>query len=756
MIHGARRTSLGAILGAVVICSLPASAQIPELPEVIVRDTHGVATILAVRTPSPLIVDGNLEEAVYRDVKPFGEFVQQEPFEGKPSTEKTEVWLFFDDQNIYVAARLWETEPSRRVTSDMRRDSNNMYNNDHLAVLFDTFDDHRNAFGFSSNAQGGMFDWQVTNEQPSNNWNGLWNVRAANFDGGWSVEFVIPFRSMRFKEGATAWGVNFRRMVRWRNEVSYLSPVPLSWGRRGLSKVSSTGPMVGLEAPSKLRNLDIKPYALGSNTSNSLANPAVDNDLAAEFGVDAKWGITQSVFADFTYNTDFAQVEDDEAQVNLTRFSVLFPEKRDFFLEGQDVFNFAGAGSVQGAGQIPLATQSTYTNNTPVVFFSRRIGLQNGAVVPILGGARMLGRGDSFQVGAIHMRTEEGLTPGIPATDFSVLRLNKDILSRSRIGAIATRRGPGLRGDENYAYGVDAAFNPSSNLSITSYWAGTEDTSAPGATDRQSYRGQFNWNADATGFQVDHTYVGAGFNPEIGFLRRTAFARTYGSGRYSPRPKNWKGVRKVFYEGSVDYFENTTGTPESREIQAALRMELTSSDQWAVEYADQFERLFAPFRVTTGVVVPPGEYDFGQTRGLFSFSPQRPVSGTLTLTRGGFYDGTLNEVSWRGRVEFGAQFLVEPTISLNYFDTPYGTGDSHLVSARITYTLTPRMFVSALLQYTSATEQASTNARFRWEYQPGSELFVVYTDGRTTEERGFPPPLQNRSLVVKVTRLFRW
>ncbi len=264
--------------------------------------------------------------------------------------------MFFDDKNVYVSARLWETEPERRVTSDMRRDANNMYNNDHLAVLFDTFNDRRNAFGFSSNAQGGMFDWQVTNEQPSNNWNGLWNVRAANFDGGWTVEFVIPFRSMRFKEGATTWGINFRRMVRWRNEVSYLSPVPLSWGRRGLSKVSSTGPMVGIEPPGKLRNLDIKPYALGADTSNKLATPAIDNDLAAEFGVDAKWGITQSLFADFTYNTDFAQVEDDEAQVNLTRFSVLFPEKRDFFLEGQDVFNFAGAGSVQGAGQIPLAT----------------------------------------------------------------------------------------------------------------------------------------------------------------------------------------------------------------------------------------------------------------------------------------------------------------------------------------------------------------------------------------------------------------
>jgi hypothetical protein len=163
MTQGARRAALGLVLGAALVCSSPAFAQVPELPEVIVRDGTGVATIRTLRTPSPIIVDGQLEEAVYRDVKPFGEFVQQEPFEGQPSTERTEVWVFFDDKNVYVSARLWETEPGRRVTSDMRRDANNMYNNDHFGVLFDTFKDGRNAFGFSSNSQGGMFDWQVTN-----------------------------------------------------------------------------------------------------------------------------------------------------------------------------------------------------------------------------------------------------------------------------------------------------------------------------------------------------------------------------------------------------------------------------------------------------------------------------------------------------------------------------------------------------------------------------------------------------------------
>ena len=326
----------GLVLSAVLLCSPPASAQVPELPEVIVRDAHGVATIRTIRTPSPIIVDGQLEEAVYRDVKPFGDFVQQEPFEGQPATEKTDVWVFFDDKNVYCRRALWETDPSRRVTSDMRRDANNLYNNDHFAVLFDTFNDRRNGFGFSSNAQGGMFDWQVTNEQPSNNWNGLWDVRTANFDGGWTVEFRDS-RSARCasRKARPVWGINFRRMVRWKNEVSYLSPVPLSWGRRGLSKVSSgghAGRPRDAEQAAQPRRQAVR--ARLGRSPTTLATPAIDNDATAEFGVDAKWGITQSLVADFTYNTDFAQVEDDEAQVNLTRFSVLFPEKRDFFLEG--------------------------------------------------------------------------------------------------------------------------------------------------------------------------------------------------------------------------------------------------------------------------------------------------------------------------------------------------------------------------------------------------------------------------------------
>lgn len=755
-LFGARQTT-PFLLFLTLVSATTALAQTPPVaPEVVTRNADGHAVLRSSRITTPITLDGRLDEAVYKDVMPAGGFLQQEPHEGSPATDQTEVWVFFDDRNIYVGARMLETDPSRRVTSDMRRDASNMYNNDHIAVLFDTFDDRRNGFGFSSNAQGGMFDWQVTNEQPSNNWNGLWDVRTADIEGGWTAEFVIPFRSIRFREGASNWGVNFRRMVRWKNELTFLSRVPISWGRRGLSKVSSVGTLVGLVAPSGLRNLDVKPYALASSTTNNRSTPALHNAGNGEIGVDAKWGITQSIVTDITYNTDFAQVEDDEAQVNLTRFSVLFPEKRDFFLEGQDVFNFAGAGANQGGGgQGPTAIPSGgggggNNNVTPIVFFSRRIGLQSGQVVPILGGARVLGRGKGFQVGALHMHTDDEERSTIPQADFSVLRINKDVMKRSRVGMIATRRTPGLRGDENVAVGIDTTLNPLEELAINGYWTATG--SGQHAT---SYRGNVTWNADTTGLQIEHLFVGDQFNPEIGFLRRAAFRRTYGQARYSPRPASWKGVRKVYYEASYDYFEDRFGHPESREAQGASRIELANGDQLAVEYSRNFEGLGAPFAVTTGITIPAGRYEFQQTKFLYSTSPQRPFSGTLTLNYGGFYSGTLKEVTWRGRVEFGPRFYAEPTVSINLFETPFGDGNANIISSRLTYTLTPRMFASALMQYQSATSSVSTNARFRWEYQPGSELFVVYSDGRNTSSAGLPA-LDNRSLVVKVTKLVRF
>ncbi len=239
-------------------------------------------------------------------------------------------------------------------------------------------------------------------------------------------------------------------------------------------------------------------------------------------------------------------------------------------------------------------------------------------------------------------------------------------------------------------------------------------------------------------------------------MRRSAFRRSYGQARYSPRPKNVRGVRKLFFEGSLDYYENTAGAVESREAQGTFRVELTSSDQVNAEFTDAFEHLDAPFTVAPGVTVPVGDYSFQQVRASWQMSASRRVSGFFSVAGGEFYGGTLREVSWRGRAEVSSSLSVEPQFSLNHVDTPYGVGDTNVIGARATYTVTPRMFVSALLQYQSAAKTATSNVRFRWEYQPGSELFVVYSDGRDTDHIGFPPPILNRSVVVKLTKLFRF
>jgi hypothetical protein len=309
-----------------------------------------------------------------------------------------------------------------------------------------------------------------------------------------------------------------------------------------------------------------------------------------------------------------------------------------------------------------------------------------------------------------------------------------------------------LSAGDSIAYGLDGTLNPTNEVSLVGYAARTRSPGREGGD--ASYRGRFDWNADRYGIQAEHLTVEPNFSPEVGFLRRTSFRRSYGQTRYSPRPA-WRGIRKVYYIGSVDYITDTNNRPESKEIQGTYQMELNNSDIWNVDVSRNYERLTNGFEVGKGILVPPGEYDFTQLRATYTLGLQRPVSGSITAGRSGFYAGTLSELTWRGRVELTRQVYVEPTLSWNHVDVPWGTGDTNLASTRATYTTSTRMFVSALVQYQSRADSVSTDARFRWEYLPGSELFIVYSDGRTTLNPGFPE-IESRSFVVKMTRLFRW
>jgi hypothetical protein len=712
-------------------------------PAVASRDEEGHVTIRAIRLIEPFTLDGRLDERLYHDNESISDFVQQEPVEGQPATDKTEVWVGYDEDAVYVGARLWESDPSKRVTSDMRRDANNLYNNDHFAILLDTFYDRRSGYAFFANSQGGMSDLQVTNESPLSDWNAVWETRAASFDRGWTIEFRIPFRSIRFQENGRIWGINFRRMVRWKAEASFLTRMSAAYGQNGLYRTATAATLVGIEAPGGLRNIDVKGYALGSTLTNRTATPAIANKGDGEFGADVKWAVTQNYLADFTYNTDFAQVEDDEQQVNLTRFSLLFPEKREFFVEGSQFFTFGTQGGNFGNPELPT------------LFFSRSIGLENGGAVPIVGGARLMGRSGPYRIGLLEMRTGDAPALDAVATDFSVIRVQRDVLRRSRIVVMGTRRAPSSTGAaRNYAYGADSMLQLTDNTQITHYLARTETPGRPGSD--ISYRSRWNWNPDRWSVDVEHLYAGEDFNPELGFHRRTeGFRRSHGKFEFSPRPSTLRGVRKVAYSVDVDYFEDAQGgRVQSRDQQALFRVDFESGDVAQVDTTRTYDAIVVPFLVAKDVSIPAGSYEYQLSRGSYTFGTQRKVSGTAAARSGSFYGGTLHELSWRSRIEFSPRIYAEPTISWNRIEVPWGRGNNNLVSNRLTYTVSPRMFVSALVQYQSRTDSISTNARFRWEYRPGSELFIVYNDGRTTLTRGIPD-IQNRSVVVKVTRLLQ-
>ena len=727
-------------------------------------------TIRAVRLSEPLRLDGELDEAVYQDVPPSSGFVQQMPVEGAPATEPTDAWVLFDDDTLYVGARLWDSAPPDEwVANEMRRDTPQLRNNDSLWVGLDTFHDRRNAVVFHTNPLGGLGDFAVTNEgNPNPDWNPVWDVRTARFDGGWTVEMAIPFKSLRYRPGPEqVWGIQLQRRIEHKNELGYLAAVPIAVGRGGIFRVSNYATLVGLEPPEGNRLFELKPYGIAGVTTDRLTDPPVENEWDADAGLDAKVGITNNLTADLTFNTDFAQVEADEQQVNLTRFDLFFPEKREFFLEGRGIFEFARGprasrrnSALRQIGD-PRGGGSVGGENTPVLFYSRRIGLENGVVVPIIGGGRVTGKVGPFDVGALNIQADEDEqeSADVAATNFTVARVKRDILRRSSVGAIFTNRSVSTVGaGSNQAYGADATFSFYDNVNVVTYLARTQ---TEGVDDGDlSYQGQFTYSGDLFGLQAEHLLVEDNFLPEVGFLRRRNFRRSYGEGRYSPRPRSLERVRQFRLEGSFDYTVTAnTGVLETRQSQVGFSTEFESGDRIGVSVLDSYERLSDKFEPGSGVIIPPGEYQFVDVEGTYFLGTQHRLTGLFTVRVGEYFDGTIRSAGFsRGRFEVTPQLSIEPTVSVNWVDTPYGAFRTDLVVSRATYTFTPRMFFSGLVQYNSAIDSISSNLRFRWEYRPGSELFVVYSEDQDTEplrpDRSVE--LRNRGLVVKVTRLLRF
>jgi hypothetical protein len=719
----------------------------PIAPATINRNDAGQATVRAVRIDGPITLDGRLDESIYEVTPPLDGFIQQEPREGAPASEPTQAWIFFDDRNVYVAARCYDSHPEREIMTEMRRDQNNITQNENFTVVFDTFHDRRNGFFFQTNPLGALRDQAVIDNQLNTSWNTVWNVRTSTFDGGWTVEMVIPFKSLRYPSpGPQVWGINFRRVVKWKNEFSYLTFMPASYGTgAAIGQMGPAGTLIGLETPTNSKNLELKPYAVASSVTDRTAAVPYSNDLKTNGGFDFKYGLTRGLIADVTFRTDFAQVEEDQQQVNLTRFNLFFPEKRDFFLEGQGIFAFGGVGSGNGT-----------PGDVPVMFFSRQIGLNRGLPTPVLGGGRVTGRSGSYSVGALNIQTEDQPSSGAIGTNFSALRIKRDLLRRSNFGIVATHRSIAQAGiGANSLVGADANFFLFTNLTANTYYARTvTDGQSDGAA---SYRGTMEYAADRYGFNVEHLLVGQGFDPQTGFARRTDFRRSFAEFRFTPRPRNRAFIRKFTYLGSIDYVTDARSTVLlNRDVRGYFDIAFQSSDQFNVDYLRSLERLPRNFTISPGVVVPAGPYEYQNLRTSYSLGQQRKVSGRVALGRGSLYGGTRTEASYSGRVGIVPQFAVEPTLTLNWVRLPYGNFSAQLISSRFIYTPTPRMMITSLVQLNASADTLTSSVRLRWEYQPGSELFVVYTDGRNTLDTGALTGLMNRSFAVKFTRLMRF
>ncbi|MBL0170973.1 MAG: carbohydrate binding family 9 domain-containing protein [Gemmatimonadaceae bacterium] len=760
-------------IGIAALTVAPARAQsapvidgppAPVAPAVITRNAAGQATVRAIKLSAPLMLDGVLDEEVYARETPFGGLIQVAPTDGAPATERSDIWITYDEHNIYLSCRCYETAPPAEwIVNELRRDTGGLRNNEHIGVLFDTFFDRRSGFAFYTNPLGARADYSVVDEGGSNtDWNPVWTSKSGRFDGGWTVEMAIPFKSLRYRAGPDqTWGIQIRRSVRHKNEWDYLTPVPrIMAGPQALNRVSAAGTLVGLDLPEAGKNIELKPYAVSRVSTDRVRTPQTNNVFGSEIGGDIKYAVTPNLTADVTVNTDFAQVEIDEQQVNLTRFSLFFPEKRDFFLEGRGIFDFARGGSGAFSG--------SNTSDTPQLFYTRRIGLDNSSVVPINVGGRLTGKLGKYAIGLMNIGTSRDAPSNSEATNFTVVRLKRDVLQRSSIGIMATNRSVGASGTgTNAAYGVDGAFLLSQALTAGAYWAQTSTTGVSG--DNQSYQGRVDYSVDRYGAKAEFLSVGRNFDPQVGFRRRSDFNRSFGEVRFSPRPMHLTQVRKFTGTASGEYFENGAGAVDTRIWRGHFGTEFANSDQLNIDVTQDFEFLRRPFTPSgSPAAIAPGGYDFSDVALSYEFGAQRRASGTIKVQGGRYYDGSIRSVTFGPGSTFSAariavmqRLAVEPTFSITRIERPNAAFTTRLARARVDYGFSPLMFASALVQYNSADRAFSTNLRFRWEYAPGSELFLVYTDERDVRDDRYVTPttvrgLKNRAFVVKINRLFRY
>ncbi len=721
------------LLGA--LYPLATAQQIINNPNVNERPTAAATNL----TLEP-VVDGNvLDDEVWQKLIPIDNLIQTKPNAGFPATEKTEIRIGYTATTFYLSVVCYDREPSKLVVSDARRDAT-LDNTDSFLFILDTFHDRQNGFIFGTNPIGIEYDGQVDNEGQGNqsqnrqqqgtiggfnlNWDAPFIVKSLVGDFGWSAEFAIPLRTLRFASGKDqVWGVNFQRNIRKTNEIAYWAALPIQFD---LKRLSLEGTLTGLNLQSP-GNLKFIPYVLGK-ASKDFINAPVETKVKPAFGADIKYSVTSSVTLDLTYNTDFAQVEVDQQQINLDRFNLFFPEKRPFFLEN------AGQFSVGSPGEVDL-------------FFSRRIGIgSNGEIVPIIGGARLSGKVNNTNLGFLSMFTDNVESLGIQKNNFNVARINQQIGQRSSLGGIFVNRN-GLEADNDYnrAYGIDGKWGLGKIATISGYYAKTQSPNDSLNTQSFKLAGNYEWNGlRAT---LAYTEVGEGFNPEVGYLFRSGFRKPEALIFQQVRMKGRFGLLElrphVSYRGywNYDNFLETSFLHVDNHWVWVNGLEIHTGINFTVE------GVVNPFSIS-GVTVDPGTYNHEEAQLVLMTNPSKVFYVSTRSILGGSFGGTryLNSGAIGFRV--GDKFNSEYSFAINDLKLPNGNTISTLFGARINYLFTPRINFQGFVQYNSEIDLWSFNLRFSILEQANTGLFVVYNDIYTDGEPN------NRSFTIKYTHMF--
>jgi hypothetical protein len=714
-------------------------------PLAVAQPSRERPSVPAVRVDEAPRIDGVLDEAVWRLATPVDQFTQQEPDEGRPASDRTEVRVLYDSRHLYIAVHAVAGEPV--VATEMRRDADRLFDEDNFQVIFDTFHDSRNGYMFLTTPLGAKLEQQIFDEgegggrgttaNVNRNWDGVWDAAARITADGWTAELLIPVSTVRFVPGQPVWGVNFMRHVRRRNELVYWAPIPKAYS---LTRVSLAGELTGLEGLSRGMDLKLKPFVLAGVRHTASAPTLSTTGWPRDIGLDARYGVTAGLNFDVTVNTDFAQVEVDEQQVNLTRFGLFFPEKRDFFLENSNLFT--------------MGTGSAFTS-TPVqtdLFFSRRIGLSDtGLPVPIIGGARLAGKVGANSVAVLDVQTDRAFDR--PGDNFFVSRYSRDILRRSRVGALFINK-ESVNGSAHFnrTMGVDGNFAIGRSVQVNSFLA---KTATPGLTGsdmafygRVAYRDPY-WN-----LWLNYLDVQDNFNAEAGFVQRRGIRTTKAYVSPTPRPKSGS-IRLLEPMYVLTYTTDQSNRMVGRLHHYMLGTTLRDDSFINVIFQQNLDVLDEPFRIRPDVTIPVGTYRMREWQLTYNSSPGRRLYHRFTFAPNQFYGGTRTQTTAAVGARATSRLAAELQYVRNDVEMPWGDFLINLTTLRVDYTFSPKMTIRSLTQYNSSTHEVSNNVRYNLIHRPGSDLYIVYNELRQT---GLPSDVfaqRDRQLIVKINYLLQ-